>query len=181
MLCAASLGCASHLAIQGDSRIQIWLAERSQVKVRSAQSRVFDTADRQEILAAVVYTLQDLGFQLAVLDEELGIVSGKQFVPVDDEPAIYDPFYVLYDDESLVAFTKTYRTWGPFRHRTDLVRLTVTIRQRNEQQLVVRATAQHHLRAIEEPEPYQKFFRTLEQALFIDQETAHSGSSAAQP
>jgi hypothetical protein len=31
----------------------------------------------------------------------------------------------------------------------------------------VRASAQYYLRAVEDPEPYQKFFRTLEQALFL--------------
>jgi len=56
---------------------------------------------------------------------------------------------------------------GPFWHRSDLVRLTVTVRARNEKQLVVCAAAQFYLRPIETPEPYQNFFRTLEQALFV--------------
>jgi hypothetical protein len=170
---AGSLGCVSDLAIQGDSRVQVWLSELSQVKVRAAQSRVLDRVDKRDVLSAVVYAMQDLSFQVAVLDEELGIVSGKLFV-VEEEPAIYDPFYVLYDDESLAAFSKTYRTWGPFRHRSDLVRLTVTVRRRNEGQLVVRASAQHRLRPIEDPLPYQKFFRTLETALFLDQEMSEA-------
>ncbi len=32
---------------------------------------------------------------------------------------------------------------------------------------MVRASAPYYLRAIESPEPYQQFFRTLEQVLFI--------------
>jgi hypothetical protein len=46
--------------------------------------------------------------------------------------------------------------------------LTVTVRKRNETQLVVRASAQFYLRAVEDPAPYQQFFRTLEQAVFLE-------------
>ncbi len=72
---AFSVGCAYEWRhqIQWDSRDQIWLAEASQVKVRAAQSRVFDSSDKRGILEAVVNTFQDLGFQVEVLDEELGI------------------------------------------------------------------------------------------------------------
>jgi hypothetical protein len=80
--------------------------------------------------------------------------------------------YFLYNDESLLIFTKTYRTWGPFYYRDNLERLTVTVRSRNETQLVVRASAQYYMRAVENPEPYQGFFRTLEQAVFADRELA---------
>ena len=102
-----------------------------------------------------------------VLDEELGIVSGKKLEPLEGPGLGTDPYYHLYDDQSLLIFTKSYRTWGPFWHRSDLVRLTITVRKRNETQLVVRASAQYYLRAVEDPAPYQKFFRTLEQALFL--------------
>ena len=89
-----------------------------------------------------------------------------------EKPSSADPTYSLYDESDLLAFTKSARTWGPFRHRSNLVRLTVTVRKRNEQQLVVRAAAQFYLRPVEEPETYQKFFRTLEQALFVDRQMA---------
>ena len=60
---------------QWESRDQIWLSEASQVKVRAAQSRLFDTADRLKTIQAVVSTCQDLGFTVEVLDETLGIGS----------------------------------------------------------------------------------------------------------
>ena len=156
--------------IQWDSRDQIWMAEASQVKVRAAQSRVLDTTDKRRTLEAVVATLQDLDFQVEVLDEALGIVSGKKFVDLERPAVVSDPFYFLYDEESLVVFSRSYRTWGPFWHRSDLVRLTVTVRRRNENQLIVRASAQFYLRPIENPEPYQKFFRALEQTLFVERQ-----------
>lgn len=185
LLCCARLALAGALllcggcyqsghAIQWDSRSQIWQAELSQVKVRSAQSRVFDSSDRTLMLEAVVGTFQDLGFQVEVLDEQLGIVSGKKFVDSDrpDSGLRFDPHYFLYDEESLVVFTRAFRGWGPFWHRSDLVRLTVTVRARNEGQLIVRASAQCALKPIEDPEPYQGYFKLLEQSLFGERQAA---------
>jgi hypothetical protein len=169
----AALACSPYEyghQILWDARSQIWLSEASQVKVRAAQSRVFETSDRLAMLESVVTVFQDLGFQVEVLDETLGIVSGKKFVELDKPRSAADPSYFLYDEENLVAFTRSYRQWGPFWHRSDLVRLTVTVRERNEQQLVVRASAQISLRPVEEPGPYQRFFAALDRARFAETE-----------
>jgi hypothetical protein len=152
---------------QWNSRDQILLSEASQVKLRSAQSRVFDTTDRTRLLEAIVDVMQDVNFTVDVLDQELGIVSGKLFVPLERPELIYDPLYHLYDEKSLLIFSERYLGWGPFSHRSDLVRLTVTVRKRNETQSVVRASVQFYLRGVEDAVPYQRFFRTLEQALFL--------------
>lgn len=152
---------------QSDARTQIWLSEESQVKVRAAQTRAFDTKDRHKMLRAIVMTLQDLNCKIEVLDEELGIVSAKKYVDLE-QPTFLDPSYILYRPDTLLFLTRNYRAWGPFYHRSDLVRLTVTVRDRNESQLVVRASAQFYLRAVEDPVPYQQFFRTLEQAVFLE-------------
>ena len=76
------------------------------------------------------------------------------------------------NDQSLLVMTRTYRTWGPFAHRSDAVRMTVTISARNESQLIVRASAQYYLRAVESPAPYQGFFRALAQAMFLEAQLA---------
>ena len=100
------------------------------------------------------------------------LAKNKKFDELETIPFVFDPNYFLYNDESLLIFTKTYRTWGPFFYRSNLVRLTVTVRSRNETQLVVRASAQYYMGAVENPEPYQGFFRTLEQAVFVERELA---------
>ena len=176
--CLFALGCSTYEArheARWNAEEQIWLAEESQVKVRAAQSRVLETSDRERTLEAVVATFQDIGFQVDVLDGELGIVSGSRLVE-NEKITASDPTYSLYDESDLLAFTKSARTWGPFRHRSNLVRLTVTVRKRNGEQLVVRAAAQFYLRPVEEPETYQRFFRTLEQALFVDRQMAGGDS-----
>lgn len=173
-LAAALLtGCISHgwrQPIQWDAREQVWAADASQVKVRAAQSQVFETGDRTRALGVVVQTFQDLDFQIEVLDEVLGIVSGKKYVGVRD--GYQGASYHLYEEDTLVIFSRRngFRTWGPFERRSDLVRLTVTVRERGEGQLVVRAAAQYALQPVEDPEPYRRFFRTLRQALFVDRE-----------
>jgi len=155
---------------QWDSREQIGMAEASQLKLRVAQSRVFDTVDTRRILAAVVSIMQDLNFKIQVLDEELGVVSGKQLLDFE-RPSGHQYMtlsYNLYDDQSLLIFSRNYLDWGPFWHRDDLVRLTVTVRQRGDTQSVVRASAQFYLKAVENPEPYQRFFSTLEKTLLLE-------------
>jgi hypothetical protein len=134
--------------------------------MRTAQSRAFDTVDQRRILEAVVAAMQDLNFKVEVLDEELGIVSGKKFV---ENEHMYgtDPTYLLYQPDTLLFLTRNYHSWGPFLYRNNLVRITVTVRKRNEAQLVVRASAQYYLHAVEDPAPYQRFFRTVEQILFL--------------
>ena len=170
-LCLLLQGCPTPYELrhvnQWDSREQIWLSEESQVKIRTAQSRVFDTVDRRKMLATIVPTLQDLDCKVEMLDEELGLVSGKKYVE-NEQIYGHDLSYLLYQPDTLLILNRHDRTWGPFTHRSNLVRLTVTVRKRNEAQLVVRASAQFYLRAVEDPAPYQQFFRTLEQAVFLE-------------
>ena len=173
LLALAVSGCSTYEIrhqIQGDSRDQIWRTDVSQVELRAIQSRVYETTDRGQTLQAVVDTLQDLAFQIEVLDEDLGIVSGKRFEARERHPRGYDPLYHIYDDASLLLFTKTYRTWGPFWHRSDLVRLTVTVRPRNEGQLVVRASAQYYLQPVMDVKIYQGFFQLLAKSMFVDEQ-----------
>ncbi len=50
------------------------------------------------------------------------------------------------------------------------LRITVTVRPRGESQLLVRANAQYNVKPIKDPELYQQFFTSLEEAMFL---TAH--------
>ncbi|MCE2924093.1 MAG: hypothetical protein ACK54T_00235 [bacterium] len=47
------------------------------------------------------------------------------------------------------------------------LRMTVSIRAKGSTQLMVRASAQYNLKAIEDPEPYQQFFASLSKAIFL--------------
>jgi hypothetical protein len=51
----------------------------SQLKMRSIQTRAFDTSDRQKVLRAVIATLQDLEFFIDSADASLGSVTARKF------------------------------------------------------------------------------------------------------
>lgn len=51
------------------------------------------------------------------------------------------------------------------------LRMTVTVRLRGEQQVLVRANAQYEDKPVIEPKPYQDFFTALEKAMFL---TSHA-------
>jgi len=161
-------GCAMQWGaeIQGDSRSQILISEESQVKLRYIQSRVFDTTDRAKILRVAVATMQDLFFDIDVLDEELGIVSGKKWFNYES-PWADHPTYYLYETDKLLIFNTNFRSWGPFNYRKDLTRMTITVRPKEKTRLLVRVSVQYDIRAVEDPEMYQKFFKTLGQSLFL--------------
>lgn len=119
------IGCAD--------RAQAVLSSGDQVKLRSIQSRRFETNDKNKTLRTAMATLQDLGFVIDEADETLGTVSATKL--------------------------ERYK-----------LRMTITVRPYGQEQLVVRASAQYNLKAVEDPEPYQQFFNAFEKAMFL---TAH--------
>lgn len=107
----------------------------TQLQKRSYQSRIFETADKEKVLRAVISTLQDLGFVVERADLMLGTVSG----------------------------TKQDR---------NQIRITVSVRSKGTDRMLVRANAQFNVSPIEDPKQYQDFFSSLEKSLFL---TAHAG------
>lgn len=67
----SSFGCAT-------GHEQVLASPESQVKLRSIQSRYFDTTDKIKTLRAVIATLQDLGFVIDKADDQLGTVSATK-------------------------------------------------------------------------------------------------------
>jgi hypothetical protein len=109
----------------------------SAVEVRSYQTRVLQTADRETALRAVIGTLQDLGFVLDSADATLGTITGTKLAQ--------------------------YR-----------IRMTVTVRAQDDQQVLVRASADYSAPLagvtavrIEDPATYQDFFQALERSAFL--------------
>lgn len=54
--------------------------EKSQVQLRSIQTRAFDTADKKFMMQAVINTLQDLDFVIDKADLTIGMVSSTKYV-----------------------------------------------------------------------------------------------------
>jgi len=62
----------------GTSRKQLLAADASQLKLRSIQTRVFDTSDREHMLRTIMATLQDLDFVIDDASFDLGTVSATK-------------------------------------------------------------------------------------------------------
>lgn len=105
-------------------------SDQSQVELRSYQSRVFDTTNKEKTLRTIIATLQDLNFVVDKADLILGTVTGTKL-----------------------------NQWS--------LRMTVSVRPRGENQLLIRANAQFNVTAVTDPEPYQQFFASLEKAMFL--------------
>ncbi len=52
----------------------------SQVKLRSIQTRAFDTTDKQKMMQTVISTMQDLEFVIDKADLTLGSITGSKFL-----------------------------------------------------------------------------------------------------
>ncbi len=70
-IAGALSGCAS-------SREQLLATSKSQVELRSIQSRAFDTTDREKTLRTIIATMQDLEFVIDNANFILGLVSGTK-------------------------------------------------------------------------------------------------------
>lgn len=66
------------LAGCGTSRSQVLATDASAVRLRSMQTRVFDTTERERTLRTVIATLQDLSFVIDKADARLGTVSATK-------------------------------------------------------------------------------------------------------
>ena len=117
----------------GTQKKQLMKMDTSQVKLRSLQTRAFDSTDEKKTLRSVISTLQDFDFLIDEANKVLGVVSATR--------------------------------------RTDWLQITVTVRPKDETQVLVRANMEYKQKAVEDPAVYQKFFTYLEKSMFL---TAHS-------
>lgn len=74
---AASLSLSACEGTTGSAR-EALQTDKSQVELRSMQSRAFNTKDRTKMLRTIIATLQDLGFVIDKADRELGTISATK-------------------------------------------------------------------------------------------------------
>jgi hypothetical protein len=67
------LGCAT-------TATKVFENDASAVKLRSMQTRAFDTIDKKKMMQTVISTMQDLEFVIDKADITLGSVTGTKFV-----------------------------------------------------------------------------------------------------
>ena len=121
------------------SKEQLLKMDESQVKLRSIQTRAFDTTDKNKMLRTVISTLQDLGYIVNEANEVIGTVSART----------------------------THIRYKFLEKKKYPLLITVTVRPRGETQLLVRANAQYNQKSVENPLVYQNFFTVLEKSIFL--------------
>jgi HEAT repeat protein len=60
------------------SKNRLLSSEEQALKIRSLQTRAFDTTDQRETLRTIIATMQDLEFVIQRADADLGAVSGTK-------------------------------------------------------------------------------------------------------
>ena len=132
---------AALIAFSGctSSKEQLLKMDESQVKLRSMQTRAFDTTEKDKMLRTVISTLQDLGYIVNEANEVIGTVSART----------------------------THTKYELSEKKKYPLLITVTVRPRGETQLLVRANAQYNQKAVENPLVYQNFFTALEKSIFL--------------
>jgi len=68
------LGCAT------TTQERILDLSQDQLKLRSIQTRAFDTSDKEKMMRSIMATLQDLDFVITKADYDLGIVTATKFI-----------------------------------------------------------------------------------------------------
>ena len=132
---------ATLIAFSGctSSKKQLLKMDESQVKLRSMQTRAFDSTEKDKMLRTVISTLQDLGYIVNEANEVIGTVSART----------------------------THIKYKFLEKKKYPLLITVTVRLRGETQLLVRANAQYNQKAVENPLVYQNFFTVLEKSIFL--------------
>jgi hypothetical protein len=134
---AAAACIASLASCQSPPERGVLTSPESQLKLRSIQTRAYDTTNRQTVMRGVIATLQDLEFMIEAADAALGTVSARKFLLVRGMAVASD------------------------------MTMTVTVRPRGEKQMLVRLNAEFNRKAVEDPEVYQSFFVALGKSLFL--------------
>ena len=76
--CAMVVFVLSLIAGCATTQQQLLDSDSSQLRLRSIQTRAFDTTDKEKTLRAVIATLQDLGFLIDKADATLGTVTATK-------------------------------------------------------------------------------------------------------
>ncbi|CAI3925822.1 MULTISPECIES: hypothetical protein [Commensalibacter] len=106
------------------------------LSLRAIQSRSFETTDTQKMLQNIVSTLQDMGYIIGRIDNQLGFVNAAQFanditeitvtiqpithsmtvrasgrrnnIPMDDDPVFYQNFFNHLSQAAFLNANKIY-------------------------------------------------------------------------
>lgn len=139
------------------------------LEYRQLQTRVFETSDENEILAASAAVLQDLGFQIDESETELGLVVGSKERDATEAGQVAGAIIVAVLFGVAVPVDKNQK-----------IRVSLVSAPYNEEETAhsVRVTFQRlvwntnndlsTIEKLDEPELYQEFFSNLSKSIFLE-------------
>jgi hypothetical protein len=135
---------------------------------RQMQSRRFDTMDQQDLLAASVGVLQDLGYALDVSNADLGVLTASKELDAENSGQIAAAILLAvlgqspqpWDDDQRVRVCLVVNQ-SLENPEASLVRITISRVIWNTQGQITRAET------LNVPELYQAFFDKLSKATFL--------------
>jgi len=169
VLLAASLSaCVS----PNDIAMKVGAPPESAVKLRSMETRRYDTKDQTAILSAAMQTLQDLGFTLTESSTDVGVLVGSKQRDAEEGGQVAAQVALTV----ALALLGTYHQADWDKEQTIAVTL-VTTPVENADQTDVRVSFDRQIRTmqgltraelIQEPDIYQEFFSKLSQGVFLE-------------
>lgn len=91
-------------------------AAKSQIEVREIQTHVYDTSDTNQVLKAVINTLQDEGYSILNIEDELGYIQAKkEFKAVRIDKKRMTGYYFLLA-EYIACTVLTYGLEAPYMY-----------------------------------------------------------------
>lgn len=142
---------------------------------RQLQIRYYDTTNEEEIITSVAGVLQDLGFTLDESETEIGLVAASKKADATDGGQIAAAFFIDF----LSALGGSYSNASAQVDAVQHVKASVIVKPSLEgERMVVRVTFQrivwnrsnqiNKVETIDDPEIYQKFFKDLSKAIFLE-------------
>lgn len=119
----------------------------------TTNQRVLDSGDETQ--------LQKRSYQTRVFD-----TGDKERVLRATISTLQDLGFVIDRSDSVLGSVSATK-WQQYQ-----IKITVTVRPKGQDRMLVRANAQFNVSPIEDPKQYQDFFASLEKSLFL---TAHAG------
>lgn len=142
---------------------------------RQLQIRQYDTQDEKKIIASVAGVLQDLGFNIADSESDLGFIAASKHADAKNPAQITGA--VIFD--IVGVFTGSYSNATSNCDKVQQVKASVIVKPSLEgSRTVVRVTFQRivwnmgnkisRVESIKDPEIYQKFYENLSKSIFLE-------------
>ncbi len=136
----------------------------SQLERRSFQTREFDTPDTKLVMKAMINVLQDMGFQIANADAELGLLTATKWANIDHSKKEIKKARKAERTLSKSLVLESTANVSPYEGGRSRVRVNFLERILDD------AGATMAVSQIDDARFYQQFFANVDKGIFLQEE-----------